>query len=174
MAELLSKIVKRPDLEPEFNRILKQIIKAEGIDVEEEAMDAVIRVSRGDMRRAITALQVAAALDSRVSRAMVYETTATAPPEVLLGFLRACQQDGFHAARLRAIGVLERYGLAATDFIDQLHREVYAADFLDEEQKISLTMIMAETEYRLVEGGSEHVQLDAMTASIGRAISREE
>ena len=164
----------RPLPEEEVKVQLQMVAKAENIDVEEEAMDAVIRVSRGDMRRAITALQVAAAVNSHVSRAMVYETTATAPPEALLGFLRACQQDGFHAARLRAIGVLERYGLAATDFVDQLHREVYAADFLDEEQKISLTMIMAETEYRLVEGGSEHVQLDAMTASIGRAISREE
>jgi len=45
-----------------------------------------------------------------------------------------------------------------------LHRELYAADFLTEAAKLDLTEWMAEVDYRLVEGGGEHIQLDALTA----------
>jgi DNA polymerase III delta prime subunit len=38
--------------------------------------------------------------------------------------------------------------------------------FLDEIQKLTITEIMAETDFRMVEGGGESLQLDAMTAKI--------
>ena len=114
----------------------------------------------------MTALQVAAALNTTVSRELVYETSATAPPEALHGYLMACKDDGFHAARRRLRDVLDRFGLAGTDFVNQLHRELYSADFLTEPSKLTLTEWMAETDYRLVEGGGEQIQLDAMTAQI--------
>jgi len=43
---------------------------------------------------------------------------------------------------------------------------LYSADFLDEAAKLSLTEWMAEIDYRLVEGGGEQIQLDALTAQI--------
>ena len=52
------------------------------------------------------------------------------------------------------------------DFVNQLHRELYSADFLDEPSKLTLTEWMAEIDYRLVEGGGEQIQLDALTAQI--------
>ena len=51
--------------------------------------------------------------------------------------------------------------LAGTDFVNQLHRELYGADFLSEIQKLELTELMAEIDFRLVEGGGEAIQLDA-------------
>ncbi|MGB1495398.1 MAG: hypothetical protein ACPG8U_02770 [Candidatus Thalassarchaeaceae archaeon] len=38
--------------------------------------------------------------------------------------------------------------------------------FLDEIQKLAITEVMAETDFRMVEGGGEALQLDAMTAKI--------
>ena len=52
------------------------------------------------------------------------------------------------------------------EFVNQLHRELYSADFLDEPSKLTLTEWMAEIDYRLVEGGGEQIQLDALTAQI--------
>ena len=109
---------------------------------------------------------MAAALNTNVTRDLVYETSATAPPEALHGYLMACKDDGFHAARRRLRELLDRFGLAGTDFVNQLHRELYAADFLSEQAKLTLTEWMAETDYRLVEGGGEQIQLDALTAQI--------
>ena len=72
-----------------------EVANSEGVELEEEAARAIADVSLGDLRKAITSLQVAASLDTHVTRDLVYETTATAPPEELHGFFLACKEDGF-------------------------------------------------------------------------------
>ena len=101
-----------------------------------------------------------------MTRELVYETTATAPPEELHGFFLACKEDGFQPARRRMRGILDRFGLAGTDLVNQLHRELGGVTFLDEKQKLAVTEAMAECDFRMVEGGGESLQLDAMAARI--------
>jgi DNA polymerase III delta prime subunit len=50
--------------------------------------------------------------------------------------------------------------------VNQLHRGLGDVSFLDEKQKLAVTEAMAETDFRMVEGGGEALQLDAMTATI--------
>ena len=143
-----------------------EVANSEGVELEEEAAKAIADVSLGDLRKAITSLQVAASLDSHVTRDLVYETTATAPPEELHGFFLACKEDGFQPARRRMREILDRFGLAGTDLVNQLHRELGKVTFLDEPQKLQVTEAMAECDFRMVEGGGESLQLDAMAARI--------
>ena len=143
-----------------------EVAKIEGVDLDGEAADAIARVSLGDLRKAITSLQVAASLDSSVTRDLVYETTATAPPEELQGFFLSCKEDGFRPARRRMRDIMDKFGLAGTDLVNQLHRELGEAEFLDESQKLIITEIMADCDFRMVEGGGESLQLDAMTARV--------
>ena len=109
---------------------------------------------------------MAASLDPHVTRDLVYETTATAPPEDLHGFFLACKEDGFQPARRRMKGIMDRFGLAGTDLVNQLHRELGNVPFLDESKKLVITEIMAECDFRMVEGGGESLQLDSMAAKI--------
>ena len=156
----------RPIASDQVAEEVREIAAAEGIELDDDACDAIVHVSLGDLRKAITALQVAASLDTHVTRALVYETTATAPPEALHGFVLACKQDGFHPARRRLREILDQYGLAGTDFVNQLHRSVFDIEFLSERQKLDLTETMAEIDFRLVEGGGEALQLDALCSRL--------
>ena len=160
----------RPLADAEVEDQVKAVAKSEGVNLDEEAAQALVKIAQGDLRKAITALQVAAALENDITRTLIYETSATAPPETLHQYLMACRQDGFHAARRRLREILDRYGLAGTDFVNQLHRELYGVDFMSELQKLDLTELMAEIDFRLVEGGGESVQLDALTARICRML----
>ena len=107
-----------------------------------------------------------------MTRDLIYETTATAPPEELHGYLLACKEDGFQPARRRLKGLLDKYGLAGTDMVNQLHRGLGDVAFLDEKQKLAVTEAMAETDFRMVEGGGEALQLDAMTGTICSLIGK--
>ena len=148
------------------------VAQAEEVGLEEDGAQALVRISQGDLRKALTALQVAAALNKeKITKDLVYETTATAPPESLQQYMLSCKSDGFHVARRRMREILDKFGLAGTDFVNQLHRELYQVDFLSEPQKLELTEIMAETDYRLIEGGGEGIQLDAMTAQISSVLN---
>jgi replication factor C small subunit len=162
----------RPLGDDDVEKQVKHVAKSEDVKLDDDACTAIVDISLGDMRKALTALQVAAAIDNNVGRALIYETTATAPPEALQQYLLACREDGFHAARRRLRELLDKFGLAGTDFINQLHRELYNADFLTEAAKLDLTELMAEVDFRLVEGGGEQLQLDAMTAKICASLTK--
>jgi DNA polymerase III delta prime subunit len=66
--------------------------------------------------------------------------------------------------------ILDDFGLAGTDFVNQLHGELHAMEFLTGPTRLDLTELMAEIDFRLVEGGGEMLQLDAMTARICSSI----
>ena len=156
----------RPLADADVSSQVVHVAQLEGLTMEDGSVEALTRISQGDLRKALTALQVAAALNTTVNRDLVYETSATAPPEALHAYLMSCRDDGFHVARRRLRELLDQFGLAGTDFVNQLHRELYSADFLEERSKLELTEWMAEIDYRLVEGGGEQIQLDALTAQI--------
>ena len=156
----------RPLAESDVNSQVHHVATIEKVNLSDDAAEALTRISQGDLRKALTALQVAAAINTNITRDLIYETSATAPPESLHQYLMACKEDGFHSARRRLRELLDKYGLAGTDFVNQLHRELYTADFLSEEAKLDLTEWMAEVDYRLVEGGGEQIQLDALTARL--------
>ncbi|MED5159123.1 MAG: replication factor C small subunit [Candidatus Thermoplasmatota archaeon] len=156
----------RPLAEDQVLEMVTSVAANEGIKLDEEAAEAIAQVSLGDLRKAITSLQVAASLGSHVTRDIVYETTATAPPEELHSYILACKEDGFQPARRRLKGLLDKFGLAGTDLVNQMHRELGTVTFLDEPQKLGVTEAMAECDFRMVEGGGETLQLDAMTARL--------
>ena len=156
----------RPLVEDQVLEMVTSVAADEGIKLDDDAAVAIANVSLGDLRKAITSLQVAASLDSHVTRDLVYETTATAPPEELHSYILACKEDGFQPARRRLKGLLDKFGLAGTDLVNQMHRELGTVTFLDEAQKLGVTEAMAECDFRMVEGGGEALQLDAMTARL--------
>ena len=53
----------------------------EGLTVAEKALDAIVYIAQGDMRKAINALQGAAILSPIIEEKLVYEITANARPE---------------------------------------------------------------------------------------------
>ena len=152
--------------------MITSVAEGEGIKLDADAAEAIVHVSLGDLRKAITSLQVASSMDEHVTREIVYETTATAPPEELHQFFLACREDGFQPARRRLRGLLDRFGLAGTDLINQLHRGLGDVEFLSETQKLDATEAMAEADFRMVEGGGEALQLDAMTARLCSMLSQ--
>lgn len=156
----------RPLAEDQILEMVQEVAEAEGLSLEDDGAAAVVHVAIGDLRRAITALQVAASLSSKITRDLVYETTATAPPEELHAYLRSCQEDGFQPARRKMYAIIDRFGLAGTDIVNQLHRSLGEVQFMTEREKLSVTEAMAEADFRLVEGGGESLQLDALTARI--------
>ena len=156
----------RPLAEDQVLEMVTSVAANEEINLDEDAAAAIAQVSLGDLRKAITSLQVAASLSAHVTRDLVYETTATAPPEELHSYILACKEDGFQPARRRLKGLLDKFGLAGTDLVNQMHRELGTVTFLDESQKLGVTEAMAECDFRMVEGGGEALQLDAMTARL--------
>ena len=146
------------------------IADAEGIEVTDDGVDALVYAAGGDMRKAINGLQAAAVLDETVDEEAVFAITSTARPEDIKEMVQMALDGEFTASRARLESLLVDSGIAGGDIIDQLHRSVWEFD-LTERQAVRLMERVGEADYRITAGASEQVQLEALLASL--ALSEE-
>ena len=144
---------------------VEEIAAAEGIELTEDGLDALVYAAAGDMRRAINALQAAATTGETVDEDAVFMVTSTARPEDIAEMVRAAVDGEFGKARAELDRLLTDVGMAGGDVIDQLHRTAWDLD-LPDRTTVRLLERMGEADYRITEGASEQVQLEALLASL--------
>jgi replication factor C small subunit len=144
---------------------VKYICDMEGVEITPDGMEALIYIGNGDLRKVINTLQAAAALGKKVDEQAVYKVSGRVNPKELRVVLEKALAGDFRTAQNELIKLLIEYGLSGLDIIKQLHREVIMLD-TDEKTKLKLIEILGETEYRILEGGTDDIQLNAMIAKI--------
>ena len=153
----------RPVPADAMKKRLLEICENEGVNITEDGLDALIYVSNGDFRKAINALQGAAAIGEVVDAEAIYQITATARPEELGKLLETALNGNFMEAREMLNRLMIEYGMAGEDIVSQLFREILSSP-LDEKLKVVLIDKLGEVDFRLTEGAHERIQLDAYLA----------
>jgi replication factor C small subunit len=144
---------------------VREIAAAEGIEVTEDGVEALVYAADGDMRRAINGLQAAAVATDAVDEAAVFAITSTARPEEIREMVTLALDGEFSAARAELDALLTEEGIAGGEIIDQLHRSVWEFD-LDDDAAVRLLDRIGEADYRITEGANERIQLEALLASL--------
>jgi len=155
----------------EHDRYLHQISEKEKIKVSEEGLDAIFEVCGGDLRRAINTLQAAASLGKPVDAKLVYSITGRAHPADVQKMMKTAMNGDFVEARKQLRDMIQKYGVAGSDMIRQIHSEIFRSD-VPEPWKIKLADIVGEVDFRLVEGADEEVQLSSLLARLVEAGSQ--
>jgi len=143
----------------------REIAEAEGIEMTDAGLDALVYAAGGDMRRAINTLQAAATTGETVDDEAVYTVTSTARPEEIESMVEAAIEGDFPRARSTLETLLVDAGMAGGDVIDQLHRSAWEFD-IDDRRTVQLMERLGEADYRITEGANERVQLEAMLAAL--------
>ncbi len=144
---------------------LQRIVDEEGVDISSDALDALVHVARGDMRRAVNSLQVAASMEQAIDMDVIYQTTGMARPEQVKAMLEAALDGDFIKSRDMLDEIMIDYGLSGQDVIKQIHRTFFELSISDRD-KVRLIDRTAEAEFRLVEGSNERIQLEALLATL--------
>ncbi len=144
---------------------IEVIAEAEGIELTEDGMDALVYAADGDMRKAINGLQAAAVMGEVVDEEAVYTITSTARPEEIHEMVTKALDGDFTASRAQLDSLLKDVGIAGGDIIDQMHRSVWEFD-LTERQAVQLMERIGEADYRITTGANEQIQLEALLASL--------
>ena len=152
----------------EHDHYLKDIAEKEKVKISTEGLDAIFEVCGGDLRRAINTLQSAASLGKPIDSKAVYSITGRASPADVQKMIKVAMGGDFIEARKQLRDMIQKYGVAGTDIIRQIHTEIFRAD-IPEKWKIRLADIVGEVDYRLVEGADEEVQLSALLAKLVEA-----
>lgn len=141
---------------------LKLICAAEAVAVEPELYQAVVDISGGDMRRAITMLQSCHRLKGAhappLTQADIMEISGMVPPHYLDEFLTVCRSGDY--AKLEAfVAAMAHDAYSIGQMFDQLSDCVVMHADLTNRQKCVIGGKLAECCMRLQEGGSEYLQI---------------
>jgi replication factor C small subunit len=147
---------------------LKHIAENESVKLLKEGLDAIFEVCSGDLRKAINTLQAAASLNKPVDAKVVYSITGKASPADVRKMIETVMGGNFLDARKQLRDMIQKYGVAGSDIIRQIHTEIFRAE-IPEPWKLKLADIVGEIDYRLVEGADEEVQLSALLARLVEA-----
>jgi len=152
----------------EQDKYLKCIAEKENVKLSKEGLDAIFEVCGGDLRKAINTLQAAASLNKPVDQKVVYSIAGRANPADVQKMIETAINGDFLEARIQLRDMIQKYGVAGSDIIRQIHTEIFRAE-IPEPWKIKLAAIVGEIDYRLVEGADEEVQLSALLARLVEA-----
>jgi len=140
-----------------------RIAAAEGLTLTEGALDAIVYVAAGDMRKAINALQGAAIISPRIDEKMIYAITATARPDEIDELLDLSIGGRFDEAE-KALSDLTRVrGIAPNEVLNQCYRALVQRD-IDRALKVKLIDAIGEADFRLSEGANSDIQMEALIA----------
>jgi replication factor C small subunit len=144
---------------------LRTIAKKEGVKTTDTALKEIVEVAEGDLRKAINTLQAAASTSKGVTEQSIYEVIGRAKPTDVHNMLNHALKGDFLKAREELRILLVRDGLSASEIIRQIHSEVFRLP-VPEKTRIQLIQAVGDTDFRLVQGGDEEVQLSAFLATL--------
>ena len=142
---------------------IRRIAQKEGLSITGGAMDALVYIAQGDMRKAINALQGAAIISTSIDEKMIYAITSTARPDEIDELLRLSLCGDFDGAESLLANLLRERGIAPNELINQCYRALLKMD-IDRGMKVELIDHIGETDFRLSEGANSDIQMEAMIA----------
>jgi replication factor C small subunit len=151
-------------IEEDIKKFIKRIVEGEKIKITEDAIFAIIYLSEGDLRKVANLLQASAALGEKITESVVYDVSSQAKPADVKEMLDMALKGNFGDARKRLQDMLLRQGLSGEDIIREIHRQIYSLD-VSEQAKVQLIEKTGEYEFRISEGSSDLIQLEALLAN---------
>ena len=161
-----------PYPEKDVELCITRICEKEGLTITKDALYYIVRHSRGDLRKATNTLQASAFLSKNIEQDTVYQATSSADPKEIEDMINQAMGGYFLKARALLDTMLFDRGLNSTDLISQIHRKMFDIGLSDEALLEAVTCI-GETEFRIVQGASDRIQLASLLAQ-NRIIGKRE
>ena len=144
---------------------LKLIASKEELNLAANGLNALVDVSRGDCRRAINYLQSCGTISRKIDQETVFRVAGEVPPDKIKIILQNALEGQLQLSIKLLNELIKDYGISGRNIIRDIHREIYDLQ-ISENLKIELSKLLAEFEYRLSQGGTEEIQLQALLAKI--------
>lgn len=144
--------------------IVNGIAKKENLNIGANTIDALYKITEGDCRRLINILQSTSSVSKKVDEKSIYEIVAEVNPKEISKVLETAIGGNFINARNLLLDIMLKNGLSGIDIIKTIQKEIWGLQ-IDDKRKVTLTEKVGETEFRIVEGSDEFLQLESLLAS---------
>lgn len=146
-------------------KMVESVAKNEGLSPKKEGLFALVELSNGDARAAINLLQSVSSTSPDFGKQEVYDSASSAKPEEVSLMLDTALSGNFSGARKYMMQLLVNKGFSADLILKAVHKEIVSLK-MDDQTKAELINIIGEIEFRVLEGATDVIQLDALLARI--------
>jgi replication factor C small subunit len=153
----------------EHDKFVCGVAGKENVNLLPDGLEAIYEVCGGDMRRAMNTLQSASSMNQAVDSKLVYSVTGRANPMDVEKMLTTAINGDFHEARKQLRDMLQKYGVAGSDVVRQIHSELFKSKGIPEILKVRVADYLGEVDFRIMEGSDDEVQLSALLAKLVEA-----
>lgn len=147
---------------------LEHVIQSEKVEVTDDGRMSLMRLAKGDMRRALNILQSTSMAFELVNEENVYLCTGQPLRKDISDIVDWMLNQDFTTAYNNILKLKTLKGLALQDILTEVHSYVHRVNF-PSHVRIHLLDKLAETEYRLAAGANEKIQLGSMLAAFQMA-----
>ncbi|KAK0718986.1 P-loop containing nucleoside triphosphate hydrolase protein [Apiosordaria backusii] len=177
-----------PLKERDIRVLVDKVIEEENIKIKPEAADALVKLSKGDMRRALNVLQACHASSTplqpkdapkitedqivreTITVETIYMCVAAPPPDVIKKIMNTLLSTSDVTACLAAINSVKiTQGLALADIITALSEELVKLE-VKPEVMITWLDLLAQVEHRVAGGASEIIQTGAVVGAVRNGV----
>ncbi len=144
---------------------IKYVASQEKLSLTPDGLYSLVQVSHGDCRRAINYLQSCSTISKEIDQETVFKIAGEVPSDKTTNILKAALQGQLQLSIKLLDDIMNEYGLSGINIIKNFYRELFDLE-ISEDDKIELSKILAEFEYRLSQGATEEIQLKALLAKI--------
>lgn len=155
--------------EKEVEKKVDQVVDREGVKITPDGKEALLKLSKGDMRRALNILQACHAAYDEVDETAVYNCTGNPHPRDVESVVEKMMSAEFGTAYDYVTKLKMDRGLALQDLIAGIF-EVLETVQLPTQSRIYLLDALATCEHRLSVGASEKVQLTSLLGAFKIAV----
>jgi len=117
------------------------------------------------LRKATNVLQAASIVTEEISEKTIFDVSASLRPKEVKAILTDALSGKFLSARNKLNTLMIDRGLDGLDIIKAIHREVYSLE-IPEKQKLKFIELLGEYEFRITEGGTPDIQIEALLAQL--------
>jgi len=153
----------------EVGRKVDEVIEKEDLKITSDGKAALLKLSKGDMRRALNILQACHAAYEVTDEAAIYNCTGHPQPADIDAVVKSMLTEEFTTSYTKISRLKIERGLALQDLITGVYDYVDTIEF-PAHVRIYLLDHLATTEHRLSTGGSEKLQLTALLSAFKSAV----
>ena len=157
---------------------IANVLVYEHLKLSDDARKALLKLSKGDMRRVLNVLQASkATLDDpeteEITDETIYECCGAPRPADITAILKSILEDDWSTAYYTLNKIRQANGLALIDLIEGMIELLEGYELNNELTRIDLLTKLGDIEYSISKGGNDRIQSSAVIGAIKMSFENE-
>lgn len=157
---------------------IANVLVHEHLKLSDDARKALLKLSKGDMRRVLNVLQASkATLDDpekdEITDETIYECCGAPRPADVTAILKSILEDDWSTAYYTLNKIRQNNGLALIDLIEGMIELLEGYELNNELTRIELLTKLGDIEYSISKGGNDRIQSSAVIGAIKMSFENE-